>query len=1113
MTRVNIKDFNEGLIKKVSSEDLPKNACAEAYDITVFDELGVLKTRKGRSLVLSPQFNGTLDLKYTSLFESPNIFIKGDSVLYRGVRPIKQNLALNRADFTEFADWLIVCDGTNILKYKSDMTLSWLTSCCFDFEEANIPSGWTIHQSCIPFRVSNNTAWACTQDWERATIDSETALESDGLLYTSSCDLGSTLEVSPPDADMLLHFNGSLSDTMGNHSPAAVGGAATDASNKKFGSASLYLDGTGDAVTVADSDYFSYGSGIFTTDLWFAIPSGSTVEEHCLFSQVDADCGFALWYSSVTETFHFWMSNGSQAIGLTAPYIIVAEQWYHIALVKGWGENTNMVGLCVDGVLQDSVSFTGSFPDVGGAFRIGQIDADYDGSLLDFGADPHTVTHTNMVTSATQKKWGEVSLCHDGAGTGIYSRLVPYADYDIDSQSAFTFEFWFHGASSDVAPRCAFLFEDTRLSNYYFYVDVHSDDSQMRLVWRYGAASAVNISTPAGASSVGVWVHYAVVCDGSNIGLYINGDQQAFRSGLLPYNYAINRVTLMYNFFADDVTWYCDEIRWYVGNPFSAVPDSGLTDSFAAPTIRHEADDDTLFLIRPTGMEARVNIDEFRHKKGLARWTGDFSVPAGQDDGSGATVSTSGSLSGDIAVPLGIDGPSSAITTATGAAGVLTGNYKYRVTFVNTDSFESNPSPASATVSPSSDKVELSDIPQSNNPQCVSRNIYRTEAGGSSYYLLTNIGDNHTTTYSDNIADSSLTTILETSGHDAPPALQAIHSHGSRIFGVAAGSPNKLVWCNAWDEWEYFDPNNFETFGSASDNTKKLVTLGEMLMLIQKDKAWTFDTRLWPEWNWRKREGRAFRGVLSPVAALRLESGILCADARGGYLSDGDSSQSVTISVDAIFDAEEISLADNDAVDVSKIDYLSVGYFRNLILLSYPSLFGGGGGSGSSGTFERINRRTIVYNRIAKKVECIMKFGFSSFSTDFGNNILYAAGQDGYIYKLFYGTADDGVAIPWRVKTKDFNGEIGPEMLLKEAGHFWIDCNPNGGEIAVHVYFDDSIKMTKVISGSNRAVTVFKLPTQNFYRISFHISGSGPQKVYRLAFEADILRGESEIQR
>ena len=82
--------------------------------------------------------------------------------------------------------------------------------------------------------------------------------------------------------------------------------------------------------------------------------------------------------------------------------------------------------------------------------------------------------------------------------------------------------------------------------------------------------------------------------------------------------------------------------------------------------------------------------------------------------------------------------------------------------------------------------MDLSDIPQSNNPQVVDRNIYRTEAGGSQYYLVGNIGDNHTTTYTDNATDSTLGNILGTN-HDAPPALQAVHSHGSRIFGIVAG--------------------------------------------------------------------------------------------------------------------------------------------------------------------------------------------------------------------------------------------------------------------------------------------------------------------------------------
>ena len=98
-------------------------------------------------------------------------------------------------------------------------------------------------------------------------------------------------------------------------------------------------------------------------------------------------------------------------------------------------------------------------------------------------------------------------------------------------------------------------------------------------------------------------------------------------------------------------------------------------------------------------------------------------------------------------------------TVATGAAGVLTGNYYYMVTFV-TVSGETSAGTASAVVAPSSQQVSLTAIPTDTTGNATSRKIYRTLTGGVNtgpFFLVTTIADNTTTTYTDNIADGSLT--------------------------------------------------------------------------------------------------------------------------------------------------------------------------------------------------------------------------------------------------------------------------------------------------------------------------------------------------------------------
>ena len=70
-------------------------------------------------------------------------------------------------------------------------------------------------------------------------------------------------------------------------------------------------------------------------------------------------------------------------------------------------------------------------------------------------------------------------------------------------------------------------------------------------------------------------------------------------------------------------------------------------------------------------------------------------------------TNTSGAYDGTNTEDMGVPTPSSAPTVATGAAGVLTGNYQYKVTFEIDGYQEGNASAASGVVAPSSEKVEL----------------------------------------------------------------------------------------------------------------------------------------------------------------------------------------------------------------------------------------------------------------------------------------------------------------------------------------------------------------------------------------------------------------------
>lgn len=118
-----------------------------------------------------------------------------------------------------------------------------------------------------------------------------------------------------------------------------------------------------------------------------------------------------------------------------------------------------------------------------------------------------------------------------------------------------------------------------------------------------------------------------------------------------------------------------------------------------------------------------------------------------------------------------LSAPGALTATATGDAGNPNGTYTYKVTLV-TAFGETTGGPTSNSVAPASKTVSLTAIP-TGAAGTTARKIYRIKNGGSVYYLLTTIGDNVTTTYTDNTADASLGTALVPTLNDAYVGLVA----------------------------------------------------------------------------------------------------------------------------------------------------------------------------------------------------------------------------------------------------------------------------------------------------------------------------------------------------
>jgi hypothetical protein len=141
---------------------------------------------------------------------------------------------------------------------------------------------------------------------------------------------------------------------------------------------SVVFDGTGDYLSLADSNDFTLAKNDFTFECW--LYATGDVTSRRFFGQIDSGGsngnvsirmgfnGSDLLLASVYE--------GSTEKAITAGFI-AEDRWYHIAFVR----DGSTLRSFIDGVQQGTLSFTGSVNDSSNQMAIGRL-GEYDGSYF-----------------------------------------------------------------------------------------------------------------------------------------------------------------------------------------------------------------------------------------------------------------------------------------------------------------------------------------------------------------------------------------------------------------------------------------------------------------------------------------------------------------------------------------------------------------------------------------------------------------------------------------------------------------------------------------------------------------------------------------------------------
>lgn len=421
----------------------------------------------------------------------------------------------------------------------------------------------------------------------------------------------------------------------------------------------------------------------------------------------------------------------------------------------------------------------------------------------------------------------------------------------------------------------------------------------------------------------------------------------------------------------------------------------------------------------------------------------------------------------------------------TGAAGTLTGTYTWKVTFAAAAGEESDGSIASTSVVLSAQQGTLTSIP-TGDARTATRNVYRKGGLLTAYYLVGNIGDNTTTTYSDNVTDFTALTeavILpgDTIGDEPNTRLgnQAVKYstyHYDRVFWA---NGNQLIWSKPLNGFAY--PADFSTPVGDSKDITGILSLGGELIIFKPDGIYRFTGS--DENSFQLTKTLSAVGTDWPftiVAAGGSTSGfyftgrIIFANRQGIWVFNGYNSSKISPKLDLWFRQDDKTNSAINGVNGFHVpEILDSGVTMNYQAAANSTFYR----LAYAESLQTANNAMLVLDlergNITKR-----PFAAASMAVDSVSNYFYAGSQNGFIVQLDdWNATRDGlgnrVNMDFQTKYSDFKmrgskfAVWGIEFLIRTSGEV----------ITPYVYFDE---------GAGTAETLAAITT-----------GPGAQRVFR----------------
>lgn len=385
----------------------------------------------------------------------------------------------------------------------------------------------------------------------------------------------------------------------------------------------------------------------------------------------------------------------------------------------------------------------------------------------------------------------------------------------------------------------------------------------------------------------------------------------------------------------------------------------------------------------------------------------------------------------------GVYAPTTTSTVASQSAGVLTGDYRYKVTGVNSAAVESDVGPVTATFAATSAMLRVTSIPTYAASFGVNkRRLFRTATSGSTFMLVTTLADNTTTTYDDNNADSTLTTVAPTD-QGVPPNYSVVLVHADRLFMLDPANENYCWYSELGNPYVVKTTSFLRVGDKAADVLKAIGAVGSSLYLYGERSEYMIYMPDTTPSNWLTVRIQGNYGCKSPFGvanyAARQFFPAMDGDRFAGFgaVSGSEVEPDATfLTVATLVGELKSSRIETDMFSIkeSLIDEISAIVYRNRLYVTVPY-----GGSATENNRIYVIDRNVVGGKQDFSFVPWTGLNARQFAV-YSNNLYYGSSlADGFVYKLFSGVySDAGTAINSYWWTKEYGGDARDYNLWKD---------------------------------------------------------------------------------